>query len=47
MNYQYNINNFAIFEEHIERSARKNFHNPQKYNFEFIKLDSTKVKDIE
>ena len=40
LNYQYRLKNFPNFEENLERSAKKNFHNSLKTDFDFIKLDS-------
>lgn len=40
LNYQYRLENFPNYEENLERSAKKNFHNSLKTNFDFIKLDS-------
>lgn len=46
INDQYPLNKFASFEDHLQRNARKNFHNSQSRDFVFEKLDSGKYQDV-
>lgn len=46
INDHYPISNFANFEEHLQRNAKKNFHNSQNQGFHFEKLDASNEKDI-
>ena len=46
INDQYPLSNFANFEEHLQRNAKKNFHNSQNQGFLFEKLDTSNEEDI-
>ena len=47
MNYQYPLDKFDRFEDCLERSARKNFHNSQRLGFDFQQLDSADESQVE
>ena len=47
LNYQFETQNFSLYEEQIARSARKNLHNSFKQNFLFKKLNSECAFDVE
>jgi hypothetical protein len=46
LNYQFEVERFAVYENIIERSARKNLHNSMKTDFTFMQLDSDKESDV-
>lgn len=46
LNFQYRLENFPTYEENLERSARKNFHNSLKTDFGFVQLDSNDITQV-
>ena len=46
LNFQYRLENFPFYEDNLERSAKKNFHNSLKTNFNFELLDSNDEKQV-
>ena len=46
LNFEYRVEKFTNYEENLERSARKNFHNSKKVDFVFEQLDSSKESDV-
>lgn len=47
LNYQFEVDRFVDYENIIDRSAKKNLHNSQKFGFTFWQLDSNNNTDIE
>ena len=47
LNYSYELPRFEDYEDHLERSARKNFHQAKAHDFQFLHLDSNVPGDVE
>lgn len=47
LNFQYDLRKVPQYESYLERSARKNFHNSLKNQFEFKKMDSSVDAEVE
>jgi len=47
LNYSYELSRFDDYEDYLERSARKNFHQAMTHDFQFLHLDSGLPGDIE
>ena len=47
LNYSYELKRFEDYEDYLERSARKNFHQALAHDFRFLHLDTSNPADIE
>lgn len=47
LNFQYDLKKISEYESYLERSARKNFHNSLKNQFEFKKMNSSVSAEVE
>ena len=46
LNFQFETERYARYDDFIDRSARKNLHNSMQYNFQFLQLDAKKDEDV-